>query len=367
MKIVKIEMFKIDIPLKDGGYEMSMVKLDKMDSTVVAITTDTGITGYGEVCPLGSVYQPEFPEGHRTAISLMAPYLIGQNPLHIGTINDIMNNVLDGHNSSKSPIDIALWDIMGQAFNMPIYELLGGARLDKVPSYYAISLVSPDEAANVVKEQSKNGLTRWQLKLGGETIDEDIARIRKVNEVMSPGDKIYSDANRGWTPEQTIRLSNALRDIDFYIEQPCRTYEENKKVAPQLSHPLLLDENMTSISEVMRAISDGFAIGFGMKMSRMGGITQMRMVRDLCINSGFLLSTDDCWGGDIVHTATAHIGKTIPAKNFRGCWVSTDYHKVRYSDTYNGIENGCVPLTGKPGLGLNINRETLGEPVAVWG
>ena len=366
MKITKIEMYQINMPLKDGGYEMSMVKLDKMDSTVVTITTDTGIVGFGEVCPLGSAYQPEFPEGHRAAITLMAPYLIGKNPLQIGKITDIMNTVLDGHNSSKSPIDIALWDIMGKAFSMPIYDLLGGSRNDKVNTYYAISLITPDEVANVVKKQSAKGIHRWQLKLGGGDIEEDIARIRKTAEVMSKGDKIFSDANRGWTPEQTIRLSNALRDIDFYIEQPCRTYEENKKVAPQLSHPLLLDENMTSISEVLRAVNDGFAVGFGMKMSRMGGISQMRLVRDICINSGFVLSSDDCWGGDIISTATAHMGKTIPSKLFRGTWVSTDYHSVRYSNSYDGIVEGAVPLTGKPGLGLDINMDTLGKPVAVF-
>ena len=74
MKITKISVYQVDLPLQEGRYSWSEGKsVDVFDSTVVAIETDTGLTGVGEVCPLGPVYLPAYAEGVRTGIKELAP------------------------------------------------------------------------------------------------------------------------------------------------------------------------------------------------------------------------------------------------------------------------------------------------------
>ena len=100
-------------------------------------------------------------------------------------------------------------------------ELLGGRYGDDVHLYRAISQQSPDEMADKVADYRAEGYRRFQLKVGGDP-DVDIARIRAVADRLSPGDRLVADANTGWVQHEAVRVAKAVRDIDVYIEQPCR-------------------------------------------------------------------------------------------------------------------------------------------------
>ena len=120
MKITTITVFQVDLPLVEGNYAWSEGKsVSVFDSTVVAIGTDAGITGYGEVCPLGPVYLPAYANGVRTGIAEIAPRLIGEDPTQLLALNRTMDHLLKGHPYVKSAIDMACWDITGQAAGMP--------------------------------------------------------------------------------------------------------------------------------------------------------------------------------------------------------------------------------------------------------
>ena len=84
------------------------------DSTVVAIHTDSGISGYGEVCPLGPAYLAAYANGVRAGIAELAPSLIGLDPTALSVVNDCMDHSLSGHPYVKSALDIACWDILGK-------------------------------------------------------------------------------------------------------------------------------------------------------------------------------------------------------------------------------------------------------------
>ncbi len=132
LKITKIEIYHVDLPLKEGSYHWAGGKsVDVFDSTVVAIHTDAGITGFGEVCPLGPVYLPAYAKGARTGIAEIAPDLIGLDPTALSLVNDCMDRSLSGHPYVKSPIDIACWDILGKITQQPIVHLLGGATVKR--------------------------------------------------------------------------------------------------------------------------------------------------------------------------------------------------------------------------------------------
>ena len=127
MQIRKIALFQVDLPLHEGSYNWSGGKsVQVFDSTIVRIETDTGLAGYGEVCPLGSVYLPAYANGVRAGITEIAQDLIGQDPTQLNKLNRKMDELLKGHPYVKSAIDIACWDILGQAVEQPVCHLLGG-------------------------------------------------------------------------------------------------------------------------------------------------------------------------------------------------------------------------------------------------
>jgi len=113
MRISEIHIYQKNLPVVGGPYTMSRVTLDSIDTSIIKLVSDTGLTGWGEVAPLGPVYQPQHALGARAAISELAPNLIGQSALTPLLLNRQMDGLLNGHNYAKSAIDIAIMDLMG--------------------------------------------------------------------------------------------------------------------------------------------------------------------------------------------------------------------------------------------------------------
>src|SRR5690606_15030161 len=197
MKITGIKAWQVDLPLKEGRYSWSNGNfVEVFDSTVVAVETDAGITGYAECCPLGSAYLPAYALGVRSGLQEIGPKLIGLDPTDLDVLNRHMDAVLRGHAYVKAPIDIACWDILGKLTGLPIYKLLGGAAQEKVALYRAISQQPATEMAENVAGYRAEGYTKFQLKVGGNA-DDDIARIRAAREILQPSDILVADANTG--------------------------------------------------------------------------------------------------------------------------------------------------------------------------
>src|SRR5262249_45248128 len=158
-----------------------------------------------------------------------------------------------GHSYVKSAIDVACWDILGKACGVPVATLLGGRFGDDFPLYRAISQGSPEAMAAHVRGYRSQGYTKFQLKLGGSgptAVETDIARIVAVSKQLQPGDILIADANTGWTQHQALRVADAVRNIDVYIEQPCMTYEECLAVRRRTARPFILDEVIDDIGMV---------------------------------------------------------------------------------------------------------------------
>ena len=125
MKITKITAYQVDLPLKEGRYAWSNDNaVETFDSTVVAVETDAGITGYGECCPLGPAYLPAYAAGVRAGLKEIAPKLIGVDPTHLGVLNRRLDEAIRGHPYVKAPVDGACWDILGKVAKLPVYALL---------------------------------------------------------------------------------------------------------------------------------------------------------------------------------------------------------------------------------------------------
>jgi cis-L-3-hydroxyproline dehydratase len=362
-KITKIEAFKAALPLKEGSYKWSGGNsVTVFDSTIVAVHTDGGITGYGEVCPLGPAYLPAYANGIRAGIAEIGPALIGVDPTALSLVNDCMDASLRGHPYVKSALDIACWDILGKVSGLPVATLLGGRYGDSFPLYRAISQESPDAMATKVAGYRTEGYRKFQLKVGGDP-DEDIDRIIKVSEKLQTGDILVADANTGWTQHQAIRVADAVRGIDVYIEQPCSTYRECLVVRRNTQRPFILDEVVDSLSMVVEAMGDGAMDVINLKISKVGGLTKARQIRDLCVSLGIALTIEDSWGGDIVTASIAHLAhSTQPAYLFS----STDFNSYGTVSIAEGApqrNHGRLASSDQPGLGIEPRWDVLGQPV----
>ena len=225
--------------------------------TIVGVETDAGLTGFGEVCPLGPVYLPAYAEGVRAGLRELAPHLHRRSIRASSRyLNRRMDAALKGHPYVKSGIDIACWDILGQAAGLPVCDAAGRPLRRRTSHLYrAISQDTPEAmAASGSPAIAPKATRRFQLKVGGDP-DADIERIRAVARQLQPGDRLVADANTGWTQHEAMRVVRAVRDVDVYIEQPCLTYEECLSVRRHTDHPFVLDENIDGLDMLLRAKS----------------------------------------------------------------------------------------------------------------
>ena len=365
MRITRIFAHRVELPLHETTYKWSGGKsVTVFDSTIVGVETDAGIVGFGEVCPLGPFYLPAYAEGVRAGLRELGPHLLGEDPRQLAKLNRRMDAALKGHPYVKSGIDIACWDILGQATGIPVCELLGGRYGEEVPLYRAISQESPEQMAARVAGYRAEGYRRFQLKVGGDP-DVDIARIHAVAAQLQSGDRLVADANTGWVQHDAVRVARAVRDFDVYIEQPCLTYEECLAVRRQTPHPFVLDENIDDLGILLRARADGAMDVVNLKISKLGGLTKTKQARDLCVSMGIAMTLEDSWGGDIATAAIAHLAQSTPPEFL---FSTTDFNSYVTVSTADGAPqrvNGRMAASQSPGLGITPKMDVLGKRVVV--
>ena len=367
MKITSIKAWRVELPLREGRYTWADGKyVEVFDDTVVAVFTDEGLVGYGECCPLGSAYLPSYAIGVRTGLEEIGPHLIGANPCHLNEINRIMDGALRGHPYVKAPIDMACWDLLGKATNMPLYSLLGGLAQQEVSLYRAISQESAEDMSSKIEGYRNEGYRKFQLKVGGDA-NEDIERIRAARSILQSNEFLTADANTGWTRHEAIRVVNAVSDLDVYIEQPCMTYDECVSVRRRTALPIILDETIDSPEILVRALSEDAMDVVNIKVSKVGGLTTARLMRNLCVKFGIPMTLEDAWGGDITTAAVAHLACSTPEEF---CFATTDFNTyvtVSTADNAPQRVDGKMAPSDAAGLGVEPKLADFGAAVVEIG
>ncbi|MGB3387680.1 MAG: mandelate racemase/muconate lactonizing enzyme family protein [Pseudaminobacter sp.] len=365
MKIAEIHIYRHDLPVKNGPYTMANAEVWSLTTTLVKLVAGDGLIGWGETCPVGPTYAESYAAGAVAALAEMAPGLIGAEVLPV-PLHRRMDGLLNGHNYAKAAIDIAAYDLLGKKLGVSVSDLLGGALVDRVPSYYATGVGSPDEIARIAAEKRREGYPRLQVKVGGRPVEVDIETIRKVWEVIGgSGMRLAVDGNRGWTTRDALRVSRECPEIPFIMEQPCNTIEDLQKIRPQVGHAIYMDENGTSLNTAITAAGTGLVDGFGMKVTRIGGLHPMRAFRDICAARNLPHTCDDAWGGDVIAAACTHIGATVAPHLNEGVWLAAPYIEGHF-DPENGvrIEGGHIVRPQGAGLGVCPDESLFGSPVA---
>ena len=248
--------------------------------------------------------------GVRGAIEILAPKLIGQDPRQVANIEAIMDHSIQAHGYAKAPIDTACWDILGQSLETPLWMLLG-ALTDGAPMYRVAPQKDIDETIKEMNGYREQGYRQFQIKVGIDWAT-DIERIRSTVPLLKPGEKAMADANQGWRVDNAIRVARATRDLDYILEQPCKTYEECLQVRQRTDLPMKLDECVTGLAAAQRIVNDKAAELICLKLSNLGGLSKARKVRDFLVENRYPVVTEDTWGGEITSTLVAHFAASTP-------------------------------------------------------
>ena len=274
MKITEVRLGMISVPLR-VPFKTALRTVNSVEDVVVEIHTDTGAVGYGEAPPTGAV------TGDTTGaiIGALQDHLIktivGRD---VDDFEDLMKAVqkcIMHNTSAKAAVDMALWDLYGQLYQIPVYKMLGGSR-KQIVTDITISVNDPEEMARDAINAIERGYETLKVKVGANPA-LDVARLAAVRQAIGPDYCIRIDANQAWTPKQAVRILNQMQekglDIEF-VEQPVTAldFEGMKYVTERSYVPVLADESVFSPDDALKIMQMGAADLVNIKLMKCGGI-----------------------------------------------------------------------------------------------
>ena len=368
MKITRITVYQKDLPLSHPYYlSGGRLKFEVLDATFVKIETDQGLTGWGEGTPWGHTYVPAHGPGIRAGIKTMARFVIGLDPRHLLSVERAMDIALPGHLYAKSPIDMACWDIAGQAAGLPIAALMGAVSFTAKPIAASIGAKTIAETRTLMETYRARGYIAHSVKLGGN-VEMDIARIQDIEASRPDQEIILYDINRAWTRQQAVRVMKATESLGVMFEQPAETLDDIAAIRPLHSAPVSVDESLVSLQDAARIARDGIAEVFGIKLNRVGGLTKAARMRDIALAHGIDLFVMATGGSVLADTEALHLAATIPDPHLLGVWACQDMIEVEIAGERGPrADRGHLTLSQQPGLGVHPDEESLGPPLATYG
>ena len=367
MKVTKISVYQKDLPLSDP-YWLSggRLKFEVLDATFLKIETDVDITGWGEGTPWGHTYVPAHGPGIRAGIETMASAILGQDPRKLTHVERAMDLCLPGHLYAKAPVDLACWDIAGQAAGLPIADLLGGRDEEGTWIASSVSSGAPEYMLDIVKKYRKRGYKVHSCKVGGD-IEKDIERIRFLEKNRLPDERILYDVNRAWTRREASIVMNAVADLGVTVEQPCETLDDIAATRQVTTTPISVDESLVSLQDATRIARDGLAEVFGIKLNRVGGLTKAARMRDVALAHGIQMYIMATGGSVMADTEAAHLAQTIPQEFRLGTWACQDMLSVDVAPGQGARSvDGMLTVSNTPGHGIVPDEQVLGNPLAVY-
>lgn len=364
MKITGIKVYRKNLTPIEGLRRKDDPRAIPMPSIVVVLDTDAGISGCGEFSVGSNNYIEAHSEGVEPMVKLLAPVLIGQDPRRVSCIERTMDATVTGHGYAKSAIDMACWDILGKATGQPVWMMLGGAFSDAVRLFISVYDRPAPDLPDMITKYREVGYKDFQIKLGKSDWKSDIERLETVAPVMKRGEILIGDANKGWLVDEAIKVARATRHLEYIMEEPCKTYEEILAVRRMLDRPLKLDECITDMRAVRRVVEDRSAEFVCLKISKQGGMSKMKRMRDFLVDNRIPIVFDDTWGGEITAAAVTHLAASTPPEFMASASDLHNYHNETIGTPAPETRNGKIYVPNAPGLGVEPDLETLGKPVS---
>ena len=274
MKITKLRLGRISVPLRTP-FKTALRSVSSVEDVIVEIHTDCGAVGYGEAPPTGAI------TGDTTGAIIGAiqdhigKSIIGRDVDELEDLLQIVQKCIVGNSSAKAAVDMALWDLYGQLYNMPVYKLLGGAK-KQIITDITISVNDPDIMVKDALTALDRGYDCLKMKVGVNP-KLDVERLSGVRNAVGKDVVIRIDANQAWQPKEAVRILNKMQeqglDIEL-VEQPVKAHDfEGLKYVTDRSYvPVLADEAVFSPEDAMTIMKMGAADLVNIKLMKCGGI-----------------------------------------------------------------------------------------------
>lgn len=361
MKITKLHLWQIGLKSHQAYHMAAGKSCDEVVSIILRLETDSGISGWGEVCPIPH-YLPAYADGVMPGIAHLAPVLLGQDVRHPEVLLAKINAYLLGHDYIKSLIDMALYDAAARGAGLPLCNYLGGNFGKPLPLYHSISCIAPDEMARIAKEELAQGMRQFQVKLGADDNHEaDIARLVLVREAVGAGPLVYGDWNCGATSLDATRIGRAVSHLDIMLEQPCETISQCAAVRAATGLAMKLDENVHDVPSLLAGHAAGCMDVAALKLSKFGGVSALRKARDLCVSLGVKMCIEDTWGSDITTSAALHLGASTTPKYVMNVCDLSAYVSPKLDENLPVRQNGTISPPSGDGLGVTPDLDRLGS------
>jgi cis-L-3-hydroxyproline dehydratase len=362
LRIQSISAYSYNANYRYGEYAMSHGRVTVgHPALVIRIRTDAGLEGWGETSPHGGTYLPAFFAGELEAARLLARPLLGLDPRSVTTVNAAMDQTLLAGQAAKSAIDWACWDVFGRSVDLPIHALLGGALVWGCPAFSVVGIGTPEEAARDALAEYRKGIARLQVKVGNDP-RVDARRLVAAREAVPEEVEVWADANGGWN------LGDALTFCSFLpggpvvsLEQPCRTMTDCAEVGRRSGFPIVLDESVSTLSDLAEAKILVGASGLNLKSSRVGGLTKARVVRDAAVGMDLTLTIDDTWGGAI--TTAQNIQLAATTERLRGVTLFSEWNEPLVAEGPRMDAAGTVAVPTAPGNGFAVDSSWFDDPL----
>lgn len=376
MKISDVSVFVLKTPL-DEPFAFSQGWVTQRSATLVKITTDNGLKGWGEAFAQGL----EPPEIAAAAIEhAFKPMVLGQNPLDTAVLWQSMvarsrdfgrkGSVV----SAISAVDIALWDICGKFYNAPIYQLLGGANRTSVQPYatgfYRLSGKREfDRLAKEAQDHRAAGFKAMKVKLGFGVAD-DIEVMAAIHDALNDDAiELMVDTNHAYGRSEALKLGKALEQFNIrWYEEPVVPEDINGyvEIRQKLSVPIAGGENEHTpygFNDLFQANAIDVAQP---DIGSCGGITSMRDITAMAQANGILVNPH-VWGAAVAQAASLQLIATLPVTNpsLFPTEPVLEYDRSSHPFRQQLVDNpwqmvdGRVPIPHGPGLGININEDVV--------
>lgn len=276
MKITDIRLGMISVPLR-VPFKTALRSVSSVEDVVVEIHTDTGAVGYGEAPPTGVITGDTTGSIIGAIRDHIAKTLIGRNVDDFENLMIALNGCVVKNTSAKAAVDMALWDLYGQLYKIPVYKMMGGAR-KSIHTDITISVNDPEIMAKDAISAIERGYDCLKVKVGKES-EKDIARLSAIRQAVPRETLVRIDANQGWSPKEAVRILNGMQekglDIEF-VEQPVKAHDfDGMKFVTEHSYvPVLADESVFSPEDALRIMQMRAADMVNIKLMKCGGLHQ---------------------------------------------------------------------------------------------
>ena len=274
MKITKVRLGRIRVPLRTP-FKTALRSVSSVEDVIVEIHTDCGAVGYGEAPPTGAITGDTTGAIVGAIQDHIAKTILGRDVDEFEPLLQSVQKCIVGNSSAKAAVDMALWDLYGQLYHIPVYKLLGGGR-KQIVTDITISVNDPDTMVRDALKAVDRGYDCLKMKVGVNP-ELDVARLAAVRNAVGKDIVIRIDANQAWTPKQAVKLLNRMQEQGLDIELveqpvPAHDFAGLKYVTERSYVPVLADEAVFSPENAMTILQMGAADLINIKLMKCGGI-----------------------------------------------------------------------------------------------